>query len=191
MDEGGNRKMKHILLMLFISIFIISCNQEKGNNKETEKIQIAVESSNQMQATDISENTGKSENANQMDTIKEKAKDLKSKEKKPEVNATQEKPKYPIITFIELGSVNCVPCKKMQPIMKSLEEKYGEQLKVIFYDVWKAEYKPKAAEYGIRLIPTQVFLDHSGKEVHRHEGFYPEEEIDKFLQSKGLKVVQK
>jgi len=183
--------MKHILLMLFISIFIISCNQEKGNNKETEKIQIAVESSNQMQATDISENTGKSENANQMDTIKEKAKDLKSKEKKPEVNATQEKPKYPIITFIELGSVNCVPCKKMQPIMKSLEEKYGEQLKVIFYDVWKAEYKPKAAEYGIRLIPTQVFLDHSGKEVHRHEGFYPEEEIDKFLQSKGLKVVQK
>lgn len=37
-------------------------------------------------------------------------------------------------------------------------------------------------------IPTQVFLDENGKEFHRHEGFYPEAEIDKLLQSKGLKV---
>jgi len=32
-----------------------------------------------------------------------------------------------------------------------------------------------------------VFLDESGKEFHRHQGFYPEVEIDKILQSKGLK----
>ena len=43
----------------------------------------------------------------------------------------------PKVTFIELGSVNCIPCKQMQPVMKSIEEKYGEQIKVIFYDVWK------------------------------------------------------
>jgi len=98
------------------------------------------------------------------------------------------KEKKPIITFIELGSVNCIPCKKMQPIMKSIEEKYGEQIKVIFYDVWKDD--TKAREYGIRLIPTQVFLDKNGKEFFRHEGFYPESEIDKLLQSKGLKVVK-
>ncbi len=95
----------------------------------------------------------------------------------------------PSITFVELGSVNCIPCKKMQPVMESLEKKYGEQLKVIFYDVWKKEYKSKSEEYGIKLIPTQVFLDKNGKEVHRHEGFYPEEEIDKFLQSNGLKIL--
>jgi len=98
------------------------------------------------------------------------------------------KEKKPIITFIELGSVNCIPCKKMQPIMKSIEEKYGEQIKVIFYDVWKDDTKAK--EYGIRLIPTQVFLDKNGKEFFRHEGFFPENEIDKLLQSKGLKVVK-
>lgn len=96
----------------------------------------------------------------------------------------QEKPK---ITFIELGSVNCIPCKKMQPIMSSIEKKYGSQIKVIFYDVWKKEYKDKANQYKIRLIPTQVFLNEKGEEIHRHEGFYPEEDIDKFLQSKGLK----
>ncbi|MGE5480346.1 MAG: thioredoxin family protein [Chloroflexota bacterium] len=95
------------------------------------------------------------------------------------------------ITFIELGSNSCVPCKKMQPVMKSVEKKYGAQLKVVFYDVWKKEYKHKSKEYNVRLIPTQVFLDERGKEIHRHEGFYPESEIDKFLQSKGLKAKSK
>jgi len=91
------------------------------------------------------------------------------------------------VTFIELGSVNCIPCKQMQPVMKAIEEKYGNQVKVIFYDVWKSEQKKYATQYGIKLIPTQVFLDENGKEFHRHEGFYPEAEIDKILQAKGLK----
>ena len=94
----------------------------------------------------------------------------------------------PKVTFIELGSVNCIPCKQMQPVMKSIEEKYGEQVKVIFYDVWKSDQKKYAQQYGIRLIPTQVFLDEEGKEFHRHEGFYPESEIEKLLQAKGLKL---
>lgn len=63
----------------------------------------------------------------------------------------------PKITFIELGSVNCIPCRRMQPIMKSIEKKYGDQIKVVFYDVWKDN--ASARKYGIRLIPTQVFLD--------------------------------
>jgi len=89
------------------------------------------------------------------------------------------------ITFIELGSVTCIPCKQMQPIMKSIEEKYKGQVKVVFYDVWK-DNKP-AKQYGIKLIPTQVFLDENGKEILRHEGFFPEQEIDKFLLAQGLK----
>jgi thioredoxin 1 len=99
----------------------------------------------------------------------------------------QSKETKPKVTFIELGSVNCIPCKMMQPVMKAIEEKYGEQVKVIFYDVWTKEQKPYAQKYGIKLIPTQVFLDEKGKEFHRHEGFYPEAEIDKLLQSKELK----
>lgn len=92
----------------------------------------------------------------------------------------------PKVTFIELGSVNCVPCKMIQPVMKAIEEKYGEQVKVVFYDVWTKEQKQYAQLYKIKLIPTQVFLDKNGKEFHRHEGFYPEEEIPKILKSKGL-----
>ena len=97
----------------------------------------------------------------------------------------------PMITFVELGSINCIPCKKMQPVMKAIEEKYGEQIMVIFYDVWKPEQRKYAEEYGIRLIPTQVFLDKDGKELFRHEGFFPEAEIDQFLQKQGLKPNKK
>jgi thioredoxin 1 len=94
----------------------------------------------------------------------------------------------PKVTFVELGSDKCIPCKQMQPILKSVESKYGSQLKVVFYDVWTKEQKKYAEKYKIKLIPTQVFLDENGKEFFRHEGFFPEEEIDKLLKSKGLKI---
>lgn len=92
------------------------------------------------------------------------------------------------IEFIELGSVNCIPCKKMQPVMKSIEEKYKGLVKVTFHDVWK---DTKIAEvYGIDLIPTQVFKDADGKELMRHQGFFAEVEIDKFFQSQGINIPQ-
>jgi len=92
------------------------------------------------------------------------------------------------IEFVELGSVKCIPCQKMQPVMASIEKKYSGLVKVTFHDVWKDEASAK--KYGIELIPTQVFLDVSGKELMRHQGFFPEEEIDKFLQSQGVNIPQ-
>ena len=89
------------------------------------------------------------------------------------------------ITFVELGSVNCIPCRQMQPVMKSIEEKFGEQVKVVFHDVWKD--KAPAQKYGIQLIPTQVFLDENGKEFYRHEGFYAEDEIIKLFETRNVK----
>jgi thioredoxin 1 len=92
------------------------------------------------------------------------------------------------IEFVELGSVNCIPCKKMQPVMKSIEAKYKGLIKVTFHDVWKDDAPAK--KYGVELIPTQVFLDASGKEIMRHEGFFAEEEIDKLFQSQGVNIPQ-
>ncbi len=70
--------------------------------------------------------------------------------------------------------------------MKSIEQKYGEQIRVVFYDVWTPEQQKYAQQFGIRLIPTQVFLDANGSEIFRHEGFFPEAEIDQFLRAQGL-----
>ena len=90
------------------------------------------------------------------------------------------------VTFVELGSVNCIPCKMMQPIMKEIEEEYKNQVKVVFHDVWTKEGNPYAAKYKIRVIPTQVFLNKDGKEYFRHEGFFPKEELVKVLKMQGV-----
>lgn len=90
------------------------------------------------------------------------------------------------ISFVELGSVKCIPCKEMQPIMEQIEKEYEGKVKVIFHDVWTSEGKKYGQEYGIRLIPTQVFLDKYGKELSRHEGFFPMLEIERIFKDNGV-----
>jgi len=88
------------------------------------------------------------------------------------------------VTFIELGADRCIPCKAMQPIMKEVAKEYAGKIQVVFYDVWKDP--APARKYGIQLIPTQVFIDQNGKEIHRHVGFYAKEEILQMLKEKGI-----
>ena len=90
------------------------------------------------------------------------------------------------VTFIELGSVKCIPCKMMQPIMDEIEEEYKDQVKVVFYDVWTEEGKKYGEKYKIKIIPTQVFLDAKGKEYFRHKGFFPKKELEKILKQGGV-----
>lgn len=93
----------------------------------------------------------------------------------------------PVVTFIELGSVNCIPCKMMQPVMRKAEEKYPGQVKVVFYDVWTPQGAPYGQQYKIRGIPTQVFLDKDGKEYDRHVGFFDFDSLEKVLLAGGVK----
>jgi thioredoxin 1 len=93
----------------------------------------------------------------------------------------------PRITFLELGADKCVPCKGMKPVMKGIEQAFGDQVEVIFYDVW--EDPAPANEYGVQMIPTQIFLDENGKEFHRHTGFYPQADIEALLLEQGLTKV--
>jgi thioredoxin 1 len=44
-----------------------------------------------------------------------------------------------------------------------------------------------AARYGIQSIPVQIFFDKDGKEVFRHVGVFPQEEIEKKLAEMGVK----
>lgn len=77
--------------------------------------------------------------------------------------------------LVDLGADKCIPCKMMAPILEELKKKYAGVFNVEFIDVWK---NPDAAEqYGIRVIPTQIFFDASGKELFRHEGFFSKEDI--------------
>lgn len=76
--------------------------------------------------------------------------------------------------LLELGSHSCIPCKKMMPILAELSTEQTAFV-VSFVDVWAV--KGKSEQYGIQSIPTQVFFDGEGKELFRHVGFYPKEDI--------------
>ncbi len=77
--------------------------------------------------------------------------------------------------FVDLGSDTCIPCQMMVPVLAELRREYAGRLSVEFYDVRKDP--SKATQYGIKLIPTQILYDASGKELFRHEGFFAKEEI--------------
>jgi len=77
--------------------------------------------------------------------------------------------------LLDLGADKCIPCKMMQPVLAELRKEYTGKLQVDFIDVWK---NPSAGDkYGIRVIPTQILFDATGKEVFRHTGFYAKDEI--------------
>jgi thioredoxin 1 len=88
------------------------------------------------------------------------------------------------IVMLELGSEGCIPCEQMKPVMAKLSDAYKGKLEVIFIDVKKDH--AAARRYSVYMIPVQVFLDKTGKEFHRHLGFYPYEEIAGMLEKKGL-----
>jgi len=88
------------------------------------------------------------------------------------------------VVMLELGSVGCIPCEQMKPVMTRLSDTYKGKLEVIFIDVKKD--RDTGRRYGVYMIPVQVFLDRSGKEVHRHVGFYPYEEITAMLKKTGI-----
>jgi thioredoxin 1 len=109
----------------------------------------------------------------------------------PQTPATGAKPKRTqtpkgnaLPQMIELGSKTCIPCQMMQPILEELRKKYKGQLEVPFWDVY--EHPDKAKAYGIRIIPTQVFIGADGKEFFRHEGFFPKEDVLAKFQEHGI-----
>jgi len=77
--------------------------------------------------------------------------------------------------LVDLGSTTCIPCKRMAPILAELADELSGRLEVEVIDI--REQPDAAANYGIRLIPTQVFYGADGAELWRHEGFIPKAEI--------------
>lgn len=77
--------------------------------------------------------------------------------------------------LLDIGADNCIPCIKMAPILEQLEEDFAGRMEVQFIDAWKN--RDEAANYGVRMIPTQIFFAPGGKELYRHTGFYSREDI--------------
>ncbi|WP_373499931.1 thioredoxin family protein [Desulfococcus sp.] len=91
-------------------------------------------------------------------------------------------PEVPVngmVTMLDLGATECIPCKMMAPILAELEKKYDGKAAILFIDVWK--HPEQAQKFGIRSIPTQIFYDARGKEMFRHVGFMDKKSIESKL----------
>lgn len=79
--------------------------------------------------------------------------------------------------LVDLGTTTCVPCKAMLVVIAELEKAYPGELAVEFVNV---QTEPEKAEpYGVRVIPTQVFVGADGRELFRHTGYFSTAQIVK------------
>ncbi len=90
-----------------------------------------------------------------------------------------------MVTLVDLGATECIPCKMMAPILGELAREYEGKAAVIFIDIRKNP--APARQTGIRTIPTQIFYDRTGKEVLRHEGFWDKKAIVAVFEKLGVK----
>lgn len=81
----------------------------------------------------------------------------------------------PLPTLLDFGAGQCANCKLMDVVLDKLATEYAEKIRVRSVNVHDQEALTE--QYGVRMIPTQVFLDADGNELFRHEGFLSEKDI--------------
>ena len=87
-------------------------------------------------------------------------------------------------TLAEFGRGVCVPCKAMKPILEELATEYKGKLNIVIVEI--DDHMDQTRQYGIMIIPTQIVFDSKGKEITRHIGFWPKEDIFAQLKKMGI-----
>jgi|GEM_PF-3215137 len=99
----------------------------------------------------------------------------------PKSAAEEEKYKPPMI--VKLGRDNCIPCIEMNKILDEVRAIVGDKAIVKIIDI---QLEPGAPDqYGIRVIPTEIFFDGDGKEIYRVEGVIQKDEVLSWLRKGG------
>jgi thioredoxin 1 len=87
-------------------------------------------------------------------------------------------------TLADFGWRNCIPCKKMKPVLEDLAEKQRGRLNVLIVEVY--DHEDLTDQYLVKIIPTQILFDSKGKELVRHEGYWAPEDIAEQLKKVGI-----
>jgi thioredoxin 1 len=104
----------------------------------------------------------------------------------PPAQSQIQAPPKPRPTILAFGREYCPMCEYMAKTLDQLKAKYGDQIEVRLL-----HYDPDAKlfeQYKVVFVPTEVFLDASGKEVYRRTGIFTIYELEKKL--KELKLLK-
>lgn len=153
---------KIILAAAMMSLVVSSCN---GKQKENEKA------------------TNKTEN--KMKTIHLSKSDFLTKVANYETTPNEWKYLGDKPAIVDFYASWCGPCKTIAPILEELAAEYGDQIYI--YKVDTEEEQELAAAFGIRSIPTLLFIPMNG-EPQMAQGAMPKasfkEAIEKVLLKK-------
>ncbi|MCK6570717.1 thioredoxin family protein [Myxococcota bacterium] len=86
--------------------------------------------------------------------------------------------------LVELGSTKCKSCVAMHEELGRLRSECPDGFAIEEIDVWRDA--DAARRHRVDLIPTQVFLDASGRELERHTGFLAAADIRSRFAAHGV-----
>ncbi len=95
-------------------------------------------------------------------------------------NVLRQKPKVELEPtdlprMVFLGSGKCQPCREMEPVREALRTQYADTVIIEYHDVVK---NPEQGHlFGIRSIPTTIFVAPAGFELRRRGGYMSETDI--------------
>ena len=78
-------------------------------------------------------------------------------------------------TVASFGSDGCGPCKLMLPVLEKLDKEFEGRVAIRYLNL--TDYPELAGYFKIASVPTQIFYDHTGKEIGWHTGFIDEGSI--------------
>lgn len=103
---------------------------------------------------------------------------------KEELNDVVTGSQVPVI--IDFTTDGCGPCELVVPILKDLDDKYGERLQIIQHNVdlddLINENNEHVKTYDVMGFPTLIFIK-DGKQADNIIGIYDKEEIERRVQN--------
>lgn len=83
--------------------------------------------------------------------------------------------------ILDLYATWCPPCKKLSPVLETIQKEYGDKIQIYKIDVDK---DPKLAQlFNATSIPLMIFIPKNGKPFSV-TGFRPQEQIEQIITEK-------
>jgi len=82
----------------------------------------------------------------------------------------------------------CIPCKKMEPILEKINNKYKGELKICSLNINRNPKTP--VKYEIKGVPTYIIF-YNGKPVKREIGAKSEKQLNDFIKNTLIKTLEK
>lgn len=98
----------------------------------------------------------------------------KSKEKQMSIDELNSAINASKLVLVDFGAEWCPPCKKMEPVLKSLQNNHPNKFKLVRVDGGRDEEILK--KYNVTALPVFILFK-EGKQVWRKEGIVEEKEI--------------